>query len=317
MFATEFRRYVFENNQRRHRDDRLSLMIAFGFTILMFVASGSERFAGLAGLVVLAICTICFAIYACNHASEIAVETTNRGAGKYAFLYQPVTRRGALLSGAALAVLAALPGAASAALDKRLRQLTARGSFDEKSIKGIAGVFRDASVFGAKLDAHLAIPAISAGSAAASASTVNLELPVEMQSKMFDSFPEAKGSTWVFTPIATNTGPDNYSLIGFARQPDVARMEHINAPFTTFSTFGPAFLVTKGLTADLDGYRLKNVVFQDMHLIYHGGPLILENVYFYRCELQFDSTAAGWRLISAITSARGWVSFSDFASEVK
>ena len=134
---------------------------------------------------------------------------------------------------------------------------------------------------------------------------------------MFGSFPEAKGSTWVFTPIATNAGPDNYSLIGFARQSDVARMEPINAPFTTSSAFGPAFLLVKGLTADLDGFRLRNVVFQDMHLTYHGGPLMLENVYFYHCELQFDSTDAGWRLISAVTSARGWVTFSSFAGESK
>ena len=99
MFATEFRRYVFENDQRRHRDDRISLLIAFGFAILMLGSSGSERVAGLAGLVVLAICTICFTVYACSHASEISAERTKVGTGKYALLYHPVTRRLALLSG--------------------------------------------------------------------------------------------------------------------------------------------------------------------------------------------------------------------------
>jgi hypothetical protein len=156
---------------------------------------------------------------------------------------------------------------------------------------------------------RLSADAMRAGSAAASASTVNIDLPKEMQGKAFASLPEAKGSTWSFLPIPINTGPDNYQTIGLAHQLDVARMERIDQPILKLSEYGPALLLVKGLTATLDGYLLKHVIFQDMRLIYHGGPLILEDVYFLHCEFQFDPNEQAWRLLSAIT-AGGWVTFS-------
>jgi hypothetical protein len=140
--------------------------------------------------------------------------------------------------------------------------------------------------------------------------TVNIEEPKEMQGKVsFGSHPEAKGSTWSMIPIATNTGPDNYGWIGIAHAPDAAVMERIDSPAPPPTGYGPAFLVVKGLTANLDGFHLRNTIFQDMVLIYHGGPLILDDVYFVDCKFQLDPTVNSQQLISAVAQG-GWVSFS-------
>jgi hypothetical protein len=153
-----------------------------------------------------------------------------------------------------------------------------------------------------EINPSLSETAIRVGSAVAS--TVNIDLPKEMRDKVLSSVPDR--STWTFGPIAANTGPDNYQTIGLARQPDVAVMERIDTHAPKLSEYGPAFLVVKGLTATLDDFHLKNVVFQDMRLIYHGGPLILENAYFFRCEFRFDPNEQSWRLLSTIASG-GWV----------
>ena len=70
-------------------------------------------------------------------------------------------------------------------------------------------------------------------------------------------------------------------------------------------------MLVKGLNANLDGFYLKNVVFQNTALTYRGGPLILENVYFVDCEFRVDSSRGSWELLSAISNSKdGWVSFS-------
>jgi hypothetical protein len=326
MFGANLRNYVFQDNSTRLRDDRVSLLIAFAFSVLMLALGEPEYRAALEGLAVLGICMLSFTVYSCTNAAKIAAGRPLSYSGKYDLLYRPVSRRLALLSAIALAMLAALPKVAAAALDRKLRQLTARVPLNGASINEITQTINEATAFGikpsgttgtvlsalretSKIDPSLSVEAIRAGSAVASASTVNIDLPREMRGKMFASLPESKGSIWSFSPIATNIGPDNYATIGLARLPYAARMERIENPIPEFTEYGPAFLVVKGLTAALDGFHLKHIVFQDMRLLYHGGPLILEDVYFFHCALQFDSSEEAWGLISAITTG-GWVTLS-------
>ncbi len=295
----------------------------------MLMLGNDERSVALESMAVLAISMLCMTIYSCATASQRAASRVRRDGLGYGFLYRPVSRRLALLSGMTIVFLAALPAVEAVALEQRLRRLTRNVPLDPESIDGITQTVHEAAKYKIKLRAGslntvvsalretskakptLSAEALNAGSAAASAATINLDLPA-MHGKAFDSLPEAKGSTWEFAAIATNTGPDNYSTVGVARKPDIATMERIGNPLPA-SDYGPAFLVVKGLTATLDGYCLKQIVFQDMHLIYHGGPLLLENVYFFRCDFRLDESDEAWRLLSALTASvngGGWISFS-------
>jgi hypothetical protein len=217
----------------------------------------------------------------------------------------------------------------AAALDRRLRRLTKTVPLDRPAIEQITHTLKHSDTYKVKLpprtitavqsaleetvklNPSVAEEAIKAGSLATSAATINLDLPKDIHGPIFDSLPEAKGSRWMFVAIAANTGPDNYQTIGMARQPDVARMEPIGHDFsiTPQADYGPAFLVVKGLTATLDQFRLKHVVFQNMILTYNGGPLILEDVYFYQCEFQFRPSENSWKLMRLIQTG-GWVRFS-------
>ena len=309
MFGHRLQRYVFQDNRRRLRDDRISLIVGFALSVSMLLAGASAQAAATGGLIVVAVSMFSLTIYACKNAAQVAADKTFFESKEYPLLYRPLSRRLVLLGPAVLALAAAVPQIASAALDRKLRRLTTNVPLTDDAITKIAETYQDAETFRVKLNAGLSEQAMKAGSAAASASTFNINPPSEMQGKVFSSFPEAAGSTWSFALIATNLGPDNYETIGLARQPDVAVMERIARPLPKLSGYGPAYLVVKGLTATLDGYHLKNVIFQDMHLIFHGGPLILEKVYFFDCDFELDSTEQAWRLISSVTKGT-WVNFS-------
>jgi hypothetical protein len=325
VFAERLHNYVFQDNRRRHRDDRVSLIIAFAFSGIMLALGQPERTAALWGLAILGVSMFSLTVYYCNNAATVAANRSRAYSGKFALLYRPVSRRLALLSGAALLLLTALPEAAASVIDRKLRRLTTTVPLDQTSLNGVVQNLRKAEKYRLNLSPSTINtvvralretternPALSAevskaSSAAASAST--FEYPKEMQGKVFKARPLDASADWGFSAIATNTGPDNYLLTGWTLPPNVAIMEPIQKPVRKFSGWGPAFLVAKGLTARLDGFHLKNVIFEDMRLSYDGGPLILENVCFYNCMFHFGENENCWRLIVSITSVR-WVNFN-------
>ena len=308
MFVANLRNYVLGDNRRRLRDNRVSLIIALAFSALMLMWGESESSIALEGLTVLAISMLCLTVYSCAAAPQKVAGRRRPDPINDSILYRPVTRRLALLGVIIIALLAALPAVEGAALDRRLRRLTTNVPLDPRSIHEVKQTIDEAIKYKAKLPAS-SLPTV----ASALATTININLPKDMNGKVFGSFPEANGSTYNFAPIATNAGPDNYATIGLARPPNIAMMELIEMPLPRVSNYGPAFLVVKGLTATLDGYHLKHVVFQDMVLTYHGGPLLLENVYFFRCKFHLDANEESWKLLSAMAESintAGWVNFS-------
>jgi tetratricopeptide (TPR) repeat protein len=120
MFTDRFRNYVFVNNERRRRDDRLSLCIAFvAYFWLVVIMEEPGRTAAIGGLVVLGICMFCLATYYCVSVPQSAAVPSEEG-----LLYRPVSRRLALASVLAMALLVAMPQVEAAALNRRLRALT-------------------------------------------------------------------------------------------------------------------------------------------------------------------------------------------------
>jgi len=52
----------------------------------------------------------------------------------------------------------------------------------------------------------------------------------------------------------------------------------------------------RGCQEVLDGSEWKNVVFVDSTVVYHGGPVVLENVQFKHCQFEFDYTPGSQEL---------------------
>jgi hypothetical protein len=77
-----------------------------------------------------------------------------------------------------------------------------------------------------------------------------------------------------------------YSLGGMVPIAEAARAEHIVDPKRITATYAPKTVVVRGgldQVVYLDLHRLKNIVYVNMTIEYHGGPVILENVSFINC----------------------------------
>ena len=63
---------------------------------------------------------------------------------------------------------------------------------------------------------------------------------------------------------------------------------------------GIGILEASGGGMVLDGWQLRNVIFQNVHIVYNGGPLIMNNVYFVNCtfEMKADKNTQGLALAS-------------------
>jgi len=331
MFTVNLRNYVFRDNRRRLRDDRISLLIALASSMLMLALGQPERTAAIAGLVVLGVSMFGLTLHYCSSAPQIAARFRQVPSVSRGILYRPVSRRLAWASVVVLLALVPLPEVEAAILDKRLQKLIqtvplSRGSIDEISQtlhkaysygvrpgSSTASTVQEALKKTSDLEPTLSYDAINAAAVAASvaASTgtvVDIGQPPDMHGPLYRNVPNGKDAAYTLIPIATNTAPDSYSIIGFAQRPDVARMERIGSPIS-ISEYGPATWLVKGMTATLDGWHLKHIIFQDMKLIYQGGPLVLESVYFFRCQLECVPSENSWRLLSAVSNG-GWVSLS-------
>lgn len=211
--------------------------------------------------------------------------------------------------------------------ERRLRSLTQKVPLSENTVNQIAASFNSVDASKVKIpnrtreavttalkrtvEVHPALSNAVTSAEAALASYLTGNSPEDLQAVLAARRlrAEATGKTFAFEPIATNTGPDNYQTTEISRQPNVARMERIDHPLPLASDYGPGFLVVQGLTATLDGYNLRRVIFRNTKVVYRGGPLILEQVYFIKCEFQLYPSPNTSKLLASLTSA-GPISFS-------
>jgi tetratricopeptide (TPR) repeat protein len=120
MYADRFRDYVFANNAKRLRDDRISLCIAFAvYCWLALLLGMPERTAAVDSVFVLAGCMVYFAVRYCATVPQSVSLRPRIG-----FLYRPVTRRLAFVSILLVLCLAPLPHVGAAVIDHRLRSVT-------------------------------------------------------------------------------------------------------------------------------------------------------------------------------------------------
>jgi hypothetical protein len=53
----------------------------------------------------------------------------------------------------------------------------------------------------------------------------------------------------------------------------------------------------------LDGYRLKNIIFKDVKVLYEGGPVEMENVYSVNCTFEVSRRPNGQSFASTVLAS--------------
>jgi hypothetical protein len=124
MFASNLRNYVFRENRIRLRHDRISLVIAFGFCLLMLALGQPKRVVAIEGVVVLGFSMFSFTLYFCNNANKIMADIRGTPQSEETLLYRPVSRRLASISMAVLLMVLPLPVVEAGVLNRRLLRLT-------------------------------------------------------------------------------------------------------------------------------------------------------------------------------------------------
>jgi hypothetical protein len=96
---------------------------------------------------------------------------------------------------------------------------------------------------------------------------------------------------------------------------DAAIAEPLNQDPSNHLQNGPKYYVVegKGFEYILDGYRMRNIIFKDVTIIYDGGPVALQNVYLVNCTFKFKPTP-DWQRLSNELFAKASVDFFKTAS---
>jgi len=63
-------------------------------------------------------------------------------------------------------------------------------------------------------------------------------------------------------------------------------------------------------TPELDGNHFRNVIFENVTIVYHGGPLILENVIFVKCSFNFGP-GQGTHELGMSFFKKPWITFTN------
>lgn len=80
-------------------------------------------------------------------------------------------------------------------------------------------------------------------------------------------------------------------------------MEQIVKPLNKDHDFGPSYMMLIGVSLLLDGSHLKNIIIKDARVVYHGGPLRLENVYFLNCTFDLQREPSTLNFAKAVLEA--------------
>lgn len=88
---------------------------------------------------------------------------------------------------------------------------------------------------------------------------------------------------------------------------DAARYEKIDEELNQGKQLGPLRIGFGGINGNreevyIDGFRLKNVTLQGVRVVYKGGPVILESVYFVDCTFDFQKSPNRTELAKQILS---------------
>jgi len=103
----------------------------------------------------------------------------------------------------------------------------------------------------------------------------------------------------------------NLTTIGLSNPSDAAQLRLLSEPnLNTNLAASPTFLVVRAQNVLLDGLYAKKVIFTDSHIIYKGGLVTLDQVYFLNCTFEILRDSLGQTLAKAILSSDPATRFS-------
>ena len=93
------------------------------------------------------------------------------------------------------------------------------------------------------------------------------------------------------------------STIGTSKPPNVAQIRNLSGPDLNSAVgYGPSLLLVKAPVVILDNLYVKRVVFQNAHIVYRGGAVTLDDVYFLDCTFEIENHAKGQEMARKILS---------------
>jgi hypothetical protein len=112
-----------------------------------------------------------------------------------------------------------------------------------------------------------------------------------------------------YTTPAGDAAP-HFSVTGMVPINEAAKFDLIGRNQNQNQAKGNAFIMVDRGGQVIDGYQLKNVVFRNVHIVYKGGPLVLENVYFVNCQFDVDRQANGEQFAGVLIHSEAAATFT-------
>jgi hypothetical protein len=96
-----------------------------------------------------------------------------------------------------------------------------------------------------------------------------------------------------------------------SKAPDIPEVHALDSPdMNSGVKVGPAFIVINGGSILLDGIYAKRVVFRDVHVLYKGGPVLLQNVQFLNCTFEVFPVPQGQDFAKGILTSSPSMDFN-------
>jgi len=126
------------------------------------------------------------------------------------------------------------------------------------------------------------------------------------------SFNQMEGEQTLTTKYSAEAPPGlprpKVGVVGAVPIKQAAILEHIAQHINT-GALGNQFVVVDGGNIVLDGFHLKHVVLRNVHVVYSGGPVILEDVYFLNCTFDIKPAPNGQNFASNLLESGVAINF--------
>jgi hypothetical protein len=106
------------------------------------------------------------------------------------------------------------------------------------------------------------------------------------------------------------SGPIKMFYRGYSKKEDSAQFMQIGHDLDQGSAYGLSIFLAEGGGQILDGMQFKNVVFRDVRIVYNGGPVRMNNVYFVNCTFEMRQLPNSQNLALAMLDPSSATTFS-------
>jgi hypothetical protein len=102
----------------------------------------------------------------------------------------------------------------------------------------------------------------------------------------------------------SGTQPPSFRVAGAAPPESAAELQAIGINKNANLPVGDAYIIANGGAVALDGLEFRNVILQNVHVYYYGGPVQMTNVYFLNCTFEMRQGQNTQKLaLAALTGA--------------